>query len=108
MDGKILARIVAVIFVTIAVTATALEMTRKQESPVGTAAAVPALKAPDPLRESLRHCQGLGEAALRDNDCMRLWAEQRDRFLGFKARSGSLTSEPLTPQSPETTKPEAR
>lgn len=108
MDGKTIARLVAVIFVAIAVTATALEMTRKQESQVGTAAAVPALKAPDPLRQSLRHCQSLGEAALRDDDCLRLWAEQRDRFLGFKAPSGSSTSDTLPPQSPKATKPGAR
>ncbi|MES0172642.1 putative entry exclusion protein TrbK-alt [Mesorhizobium sp. M0006] len=86
----------------------ALEITRKQESQVGPAAAVPALKASDPLREGLRHCQSLGEAALRDDDCLHLWAEQRDRFLGFKAPSGSSTSESLTPQSPEATKPGAR
>lgn len=108
MDGKTFARLVAVIFVAIAITATALEMARKQETPAGTAAAVPAPSAPDPLRESLRRCQRLGEAALRDGDCLRLWAEQRDRFLGFKAPSGNSTSEPLTPQSPEATKPEVR
>ncbi|CAN7699105.1 putative entry exclusion protein TrbK-alt [Mesorhizobium amorphae] len=108
MDGKTFARLVAVIFVAVAVTATALEMTRKQQSPVGMVAGVPAPSAADPLRESLRHCQGLGGAALRDKDCLRLWAEQRDRFLGFKAPPGSSASEPLTPLSPEATRPEAR
>lgn len=108
MDGKTFARLVAVIFVAIAVTAAALEMTRKQESPAGMAAAVPAPSAPDPLRKSLRRCQGLGEAALRDDDCMRLWAEQRDRFLGFKAPSGGSISEPPTPRSQDATRPEAR
>lgn len=108
MDGKTFARLVAVVFVAVAVTATALEMTRKQERPVGAAASAPSTLAPDPLREGLRHCQGLGEAALRDGDCLRLWAQQRDRFLGFKAPSGSSTSKPLTLQSPEPTKPGAR
>ncbi|MER9299811.1 putative entry exclusion protein TrbK-alt [Mesorhizobium sp. M0621] len=108
MDGQIFARLIAVIFVAIAVSATALKMTRKQESRVGIAVAERAPSAPDPLRESLRRCQGLGEAALRDDDCLRVWAEQRDRFLGFKAPSASLTSEPLTPQSQDATQPEAR
>ncbi|TPK84560.1 putative entry exclusion protein TrbK-alt [Mesorhizobium sp. B2-4-17] len=108
MDGKTFARIVALVFVAVVVTATALEMTRKEESQVGNAAAVPAPSTPDPVRESLRHCQGLGEAALRDDECLRLWAQQRERFLGFKAPSGSSTSEPPAPQSQDATRPEAR
>ncbi|MGX8009053.1 putative entry exclusion protein TrbK-alt [Mesorhizobium sp. ORM8.1] len=108
MDGKIFARLLAVIFVAVAVTATALEMTRKQESQPGTATAVPAPSGPDPLRENLRHCQGLGEAALRDSDCLRLWAEQRDRFLGYRTPSANRSSELLAPRSLEATKPGAR
>ena len=42
-----------------------------------------ALQAPaDPLRQSLRHCQRLGEAAVNDPGCLATWAENRDRFLG--------------------------
>ena len=33
MDGKMLARVGAVVFVAVAVTATAIEMTRKEEPP---------------------------------------------------------------------------
>jgi conjugative transfer region protein TrbK len=87
MDGKVVARIIAVIFVAIAVTATALGMIRKQELPTGSPTAPPLSMAPSALREGLRRCQGLGDAALFDSRCSRLWAEQRDRFLGFGAQS---------------------
>ncbi|WP_295808976.1 putative entry exclusion protein TrbK-alt [uncultured Nitratireductor sp.] len=81
MDGKMLARLGMIIFVAIAITATVIEMTRKDEP-------VPARTAPtfqpgaDPLRESLRRCQQMGEAAVSDPDCLATWAESRDRFLG--------------------------
>ena len=102
MDGKALVRITAAIFVAIAVTATAVEMTRKEDK---TGPAM--LEAPEmsrsPLRDGLRHCQVLGEAALRDSGCLRLWAEQRDRFLSSKAPYASSTSEPVIPPSDATT-----
>jgi conjugative transfer region protein TrbK len=80
MDGKLLARIGAIVFVAVAVTATAIEMTRKEEE------AVPASRASeeppvDPLRQAQRRCQLLGEAAARDPECLRTWAETRERFL---------------------------
>ena len=81
MDGKMLARLGAVVFVAIAVTATAIDMARKDEPSAPPAA--PALRPPaDPLRESLRRCQQLGEVAASDADCLAAWAESRDRFLG--------------------------
>jgi len=81
MDGKMLARLGAIIFVAIAITATVIEMTRKDEPPRGRPA--PALQPPaDPLRESLRRCQQLGEVAANDPGCLATWAENRDRFLG--------------------------
>jgi conjugative transfer region protein TrbK len=81
MDGKMLARLGAVVFVAIAVTATAIDMARKDEPSAPPAA--PALQPPpDPLRESLRRCQRLGEAAASDAECLAAWAENRDRFLG--------------------------
>ena len=36
----------------------------------------------DPLREGQRRCQQLGQQAAGDADCLRVWAETRDRFLG--------------------------
>lgn len=81
MDGKMLARLGAVVFVAIAITATVIEMTRKGDpAPASTA---PALQPPtDPLRATLRRCQQLGEAATSDPACVAAWAESRDRFLG--------------------------
>ena len=81
MDGKMLARLGAVIFVAIAITATVIEMTRKDDpAPVST---TPALQPPsDPLRATLRRCQQLGETATSDPACLAAWAESRDRFLG--------------------------
>lgn len=81
MDGKLLARIGAIVFVAVALTATAIEMTRKEEE------AVPASRRSeetpvDPLRQAQRRCQLLGEAAARDSECLRTWAETRERFLG--------------------------
>lgn len=81
MEGKHLARIGAVIFVAIAITATAIEMSREDE-PAGLSA-TSALQPPvDPLRITLRRCQQLGEAAANDADCLAAWAQSRDRFLG--------------------------
>ena len=81
MDGKMLARLGAIIFVAIAITATAIEMTRKEEAPAASPASLQE-PARDPLREGQRRCQQLGQAAASDTDCMRIWAESRDRFLG--------------------------
>ena len=76
-----LARLGAIIFIAFAITATAIEMTRKDEAPALQPA--PVLEpARDPLREGQRRCQQLGQQAAGDPDCLRIWAETRDRFLG--------------------------
>lgn len=81
MDGKMLARLGAIVFVAVAITATAIEMTRKEDTP--NAEPVRLLEpARDLLREGQRRCQRLGEAAANDAECLALWAETRDRFLG--------------------------
>ena len=82
MDGKLLARLGAVIFVAVAITATAIEMTRKEEEPAAQAVRPSEDTPADPLRQAQRRCQLLGEAAARDTECLRTWAETRDRFLG--------------------------
>ncbi|WP_051333821.1 putative entry exclusion protein TrbK-alt [Mesorhizobium sp. WSM3224] len=107
MDGKTLVRIAGIIFVAFAVTATALEMTRKKETSAGSVRP-PASIAPSALREGLRRCQSLGEAALLDRDCSRLWAEQRDRFLGFNPPSGNAAPGLALPHSPDATGQGAR
>ncbi len=81
MDGKMLARLGAVVFGAIAVTVIVIDMAREDEpsaSPVAPAVQPTA----DPLREEQRRCQQLGEAAASDAECLRVWAETRDRFLG--------------------------
>lgn len=102
MDGKTLARTVAVIFVAAALAAAALGTSRKENKPVGAGAHTTAGLIPNPLRdEGLRRCQVLGEAALRDDGCARLWAEQRDRFLDLNEPSGRSIGEPDASQSPD-------
>ena len=81
MEGKVLARIAAIVFVAVAITAAIIEMSR-EEGPAP-APSVPALQpATDPLRLEQRRCQALGEAAANDAECLGVWAESRDRFLG--------------------------
>lgn len=81
MDAKVLARIGAVAFVALAMTATIIELTRTGER----AEIMPARRAQtgaaDPLRVELLRCQSLGEAGPRDPACLRAWAESRRRFL---------------------------
>lgn len=100
MEGKTLARIAAAVFAGVAITATAIEMTREDNTPADPAPAVVAPGAPDPLREGQRRCQGLGEAGARDAECLRVWAESRDRFLGLdRQRPMSANDDPVTKQT---------
>lgn len=81
MEGKVLARIAAIVFVAVAITAAIIEMTREDAS--GPAPSAPAPQpSTDPLREGQRRCQQMGDAAANDADCLAVWAETRDRFLG--------------------------
>jgi len=81
MDGKMLARLGAVVFVAVAITATVVELTRKEAVPVATPLLVQQPDS-DPLHERQRICQQLGLKAAEDAECLRVWAETRDRFLG--------------------------
>ena len=81
MQGSVVARIAAIVFVAIAITAAVVEMGRDEEGQVARPAA-PLLPEADPLRAEQRRCQELGEAAASDPDCLAVWAETRDRFLG--------------------------
>lgn len=93
MDTGMLARLGAVIFVAIAITTTVVEMSRRDDpAPFRPAPALQPLA--DPLRQSLRQCQQLGEAAVSDPACLSTWAESRDRFLG-------RTPEPDAPRQDE-------
>lgn len=81
MDGKMLARFGAIAFVAIAITATVVELTRKEERPEMEPARPAQTNAEDPLKAELFRCQSLGEAGPRDPACLRAWAESRRRFL---------------------------
>ena len=81
MEGKVLARIAAIVFVAVAITAAIIEMYR--EDVAGPAPSVPLqTRQVDLLREGQRLCQEMGEAAANDAECLAIWAETRDRFLG--------------------------
>ena len=86
MDGKMLARLGAVVFVAVAVTATAIEMSRNEEPAESWASSRSNTAPSDPLRDELFRCQALGEAGPRDAACLRAWAENRNRFLAPGAR----------------------
>lgn len=81
MDGKMLARLGAVVFVAVVVTAAVIGMTREEETPSSSPARL-VEPGRDPLREGQRRCQQLGQQAAGDAECLRVWAETRDRFLG--------------------------
>jgi conjugative transfer region protein TrbK len=86
MDGKMLARLGAVVFVAVAVTATAIEMSRNEEPAESSASSRSSTTPSDPLRDELFRCRALGEAGPRDPACRRAWAENRNRFLAPGAR----------------------
>ncbi len=118
MDSKLLARICAVVFIAIAITMTAIEMSRAPEpprtepagggaptrpGPPGGArgpgpAAVAETSATDPLLIELRRCQSIGAAGASDTDCLRAWAENRRRFLAPGARPVARIADGATPQ----------
>ena len=74
MDGKMLARLGAVVFVAVAITATAIEMNRKEEVREAWPSGRTTQAQGDPLRDELIRCQVLGEAGPRDPACLRAWA----------------------------------
>jgi conjugative transfer region protein TrbK len=89
MDGKTLARLAAVMFVAVAIIATAIEMNRRDVSQDASATFPPSTPTPDPLDAELARCSGIGEAGSRDPACLKAWAENRRRFLGQPASAAS-------------------
>ena len=87
MEGSVLARIAAIVFVAIAITAALVEMGR-DEAGQDARPATPLMQEADPLRAEQRRCQELGEAAASDSECLAVWAETRDRFLGRDRTGG--------------------
>ena len=93
MEGKMLARIAAIVFVAVAITAAIIEITR-EEIPAPAPSAPSLTRQVDPLREGQRRCQEMGEAAANDAAGLGIGAETRDRFLG-------RTPAPSTPGTDE-------
>ena len=98
MDGKTLARIGAIAFVTLAIVASAIEMNRKEETREVFAGAAKVQTGPDPLAAALGRCSGLGEAGPRDRSCLAAWAANRRRFLG----DDTTTAQSSAPQAATT------
>ena len=96
MDGKLLARIGAIGFVTFAITATAIELSRKDEPPLYRGVAAATETGVDSMKTELRRCQQLGEAGTRDLACLQAWADNRDRFL----KPSQALQPPTAPQAP--------
>lgn len=98
MDTKLLARIGAVIFVALAITMTASELSRdpeagRDEAPVER----PAAASTDPLMAELQHCQMLGQVGANDPTCLRAWGENRRRFLSPGARPAARIADCAAP-----------
>jgi conjugative transfer region protein TrbK len=83
MDGKMLARLGLVIVLAVAITAEAIHRAREDLADVIGPSRAPKTETPrtDPLREMLRRCQQLGEAATHNSECLSTWDENRRRFL---------------------------
>jgi len=108
------ARLGAVVFVGIAITATVIEMTRKEEAPeVHTLVLRPGLEAAT-LQRQLRGCRDMGEAAIREPACLKLWAANRNRFLGQSPEASQTpapdapapTSDPIVKEAAPAIQPE--
>ncbi len=98
MDTKLFARIGAVIFVAIAITMTAIEMSRNQQARPEEPRVAPAtVLTDDPLRIELRRCQLLGAGGGSDPDCLRAWAENRRRFLAPGSRPAARIADGAVP-----------
>jgi conjugative transfer region protein TrbK len=95
MDGKTFARIGAVVFVALAIAATAIEMNRRDDPQSGADTPRGLVVRRDPLDAELARCSGIGEAGPRDPACLKAWADNRRRFLG-------------QPVAPAPTQPEGR
>jgi conjugative transfer region protein TrbK len=99
------ARLGAIVFIAVAVTATAIEMTRKENAPINQSADRAGAETADPLRAELIRCAGIGEAGPRDPSCLRAWAENRRSFLAPGARPALRLPDAPQPLPPMTTIP---
>lgn len=95
MDTKTLARAVAILFVGIAATVTAIGITGDPVNQESQVRMLTRERGPsDDLRKLLRYCRDKGELALRDPICLKVWIENRDRFFGKDKVPGGLNPLP--------------
>lgn len=96
MDGKLLARCGAAVFVGLAFAMTIVQL---QEEPAFVPKAASAMQFPhdDPLPDQLRACADMGERALTAPDCRAAWAEKRRRFLGVEHPEASVWLNTVAP-----------
>lgn len=78
MGRTALPRLAAAVFLMIAIVVAVIELGRDGEEVRPSA---PIAAASDPLSTALQRCQALGDAALEDQSCLDVWAENRRRFL---------------------------
>ncbi|MER9950365.1 putative entry exclusion protein TrbK-alt [Mesorhizobium sp. M0047] len=95
MEGKILARTGAVVFIAVALTLTAIELSSKDDKADAVATRDRSIAPQDPLAAELRRCSGIGEAGPRDPGCLKAWAASRRRFLG--QRDSATVPAPVAP-----------
>lgn len=108
MDGKTLARVGAIVFVAVAITATAIEMNRKDVPPDALATQGRPVATQDPFAAELLRCSEIGEAGAGDPGCLKAWAENRRRFLGQPASVSSpapVAPTTLFPSAPPSADP---
>lgn len=89
MDGKTLARIGAIAFVALAITATVIDMGRSDAAPEAAAQVQPPIVRHDARDEQLTRCSLAGEVGAQDPQCRKAWADNRRRFLGEDLSHGS-------------------
>ena len=74
-------RVLAILLLTVAMTVTVIRLREEGDLPEPPGPEI-RLFPEDPLRAEQRRCQEMGEAAAKDEKCLNVWAETRDRFLG--------------------------
>ena len=76
----------------------ALWFESREDDLSGGAGLQPSAAMKDPLAAEFARCQSLGEAGARDDACLRVWANNRRRFI--KPSAQSVAPEPPVPSAP--------
>ena len=100
MEWKTFVPFGAAILIAIVIASTVIELTRTDEEPQRQGS--PGLNhrnEADVVGEALRHCRDMGEVATRDPGCLKLWADNRSRFLGKKVSETPAASTPASEAS---------